>query len=88
VIRAEEQRDVQNEARALDTLARPLNALEDHLDGLPFLLGEQFSVADLNLASVLTLMNRANFDLRAYPEIKRWRESCYDRPSYRKIYPG
>ena len=21
-------------------------------------------------------------------EIKRWRESCYDRPSYRKIYPG
>ena len=88
VIRKEDQRDEQNEARALDTLKRPLNALEQHLDGLQFLLGERFSVADLNLASVLTLINRANFDLQAYPYIKRWRQACYDRPAYQKIYPG
>ena len=88
VIRKEDQRDEQNEARALDTLKRPLNALEQHLDGLQFLLGERFSVADLNLASVLTLINRANYDLRDYPYVKHWRLTCYDRPAYRKIYPG
>jgi glutathione S-transferase len=88
VIRKGDQRDRQNEARALDTLKRPLNALEQYLDGMQFLLGEQFSVADLNLASVLTLINRANYDLRDYPHIKQWRLTCYDRPAYRKIYPG
>jgi len=87
IIRKEDQRDQQNEARALDTLKRPLNALERYLDGLQFLLGERFSVADLNLASVLTLINRANYDLEAYPQVNRWRRACYDRPAYRKIYP-
>lgn len=88
VIRKADQRDQQNEARALADLQRPLNALEDYLDGSPYLLGEQFSVADLNLASVLTLMKRANLNLRAYPEIDRWRRGCCDRDSYRKIYPA
>jgi glutathione S-transferase len=86
VIRTEDQRDPQNEAQALAVLHRPLNALELYLDGLPYLLGQQFTVADLNLASVLTLMNRANYDLRDYPNIKRWRQACYDRPAYRSIY--
>ena len=88
VIRKEGQRDLQNEARALDSLTRPLDALEKYLDGMDYLLGEKFTVADLNLASVLTLMNRANFDLQAYPNTNRWRRACYDRPAYRKIYPG
>lgn len=88
VIRKEEQRDRQNEAGALNALNRPLNALEGYLDGLPYLLGDRFSVADLNLASVLTLMNRANFELHAYPNIDRWRKACYDRPAYQKIYPN
>ena len=88
VIRKEGERDLQNEAQALDTLTRPLDALEKYLDGMDYLLGEKFTVADLNLASVLTLMNRANYDLHAYPNANRWRRACYDRPAYRKIYPG
>jgi len=88
VMRKEAQRDWQNEAQALETLERPLDALESYLAGLQFLLGTQFTVADLNLASVLTLMNRANFELQAYPNIDRWRRACYDRPAYRKIYPN
>ena len=88
VIRKEGERDLQNEAQALDTLTRPLDALEKYLDGMDYLLGEKFTVADLNLASVLTLMNRANYDLQAYPNANRWRRACYDRPAYRKIYPG
>jgi glutathione S-transferase len=88
VMRKEAQRDRQNEAQALETLQRPLDALESYLAGLQFLLGDRFTVADLNLASVLTLMNRANFDLQAYPNTGRWRRACYDRPAYQKIYPN
>ena len=86
VMRTDDQKDTQNEARAIDLLVRPLNALEDHLSTSQYLLGERFSVADLNLASVLTLMNRTDFDLTGYPVIDRWRQTSYDRPSYRKIY--
>jgi glutathione S-transferase len=88
VMRKGDERDQQNEARALDTLKRPLDALEQHLNGRHYLLGEKFNVADLNLASVLTLMNRAKYDLQKYPNTDRWRQACYDRPAYRKIYPG
>ena len=86
VMRTDEQKDRRNEARAIDTLVRPLNALEDHLSTSRYLLGDQFSVADLNLASVLTLMNRTEFDLSGYPTTDRWRQASYDRPSYRRIY--
>lgn len=86
VIKRAGQRDERNEARALETLTRPLEALNGHLDGLQYLLGERFTVADVNLASVLTLMNRAEYDLQHYPNVDRWRNACYDRASYRKIY--
>jgi len=88
IIRKENQRDRDNEKQALDALKRPLDALERYLDNLNYLLGERFTVADLNLASVLTLMNRANYDLQNYPNANRWRQACYDRPAYRKIYSG
>jgi glutathione S-transferase len=86
VIRKSGEQDEENENRSLAALERPLDALENHLKGLPFLIGETFTVADLNLASVLTLMNRAHYDLLQYPNANRWRQSCYDRPAYRKVY--
>ncbi len=80
--------DPEAEAGAVQTLQRPLAALERYLDGLVYLLGDRFTVADLNLASVLTLMNRAHFDLGDYPNIKAWRERCSDRDAYRRVYPA
>ena len=87
-IRSSADRDPDNEARAEQTLRRPMAALEHYLDGRAWLVGDRFTVADLNLASVLTLMNRASYDLSDYPNISRWRGDCYDRPAYRRCYPG
>jgi len=81
-------RDPENEARAEQTLQRPMAALQQYLEDRVWLVGERFTVADLNLASVLTLMNRAHYDLSGYPNVSRWRSACYDRPAYRKCYPG
>ena len=80
--------DPKADAEAVQTLQRPLAALERYLDGLVYLLGDRFTVADLNLASVLTLMNRAHFDLGHFPNIKAWRERCSDRDAYKRVYPG
>jgi glutathione S-transferase len=74
-----EKRDPNQAVEALQKLAGPLKVLDDHLKGHQFLIGNQFTVADLNLASV---MSRATqMDLSATPSVKAWLHRCLDRPA-------
>lgn len=74
-----EKRDPKQAAEALQKLAGPLKVLDDHLKTQQYLVGNQFSVADLNLASV---MSRATqMDLSATPNVKAWLNRCLDRPA-------
>ena len=88
VIRSEDARDRENELRALETVKRPLETLERVLDGKEYLLGDRFNIADLNLASVLTLMTSVKFDLDDSPNTKRWREACYGREAFKRSRPA
>ncbi len=45
------------------------------------LLGDDFTIADLNLSGVMLLFQMIAFDISAYPNVKRWIEACYARPS-------
>ena len=74
-----EKRDPKQAAEALQKLAGPLQVLDDHLKAQPYLIGDRFTVADLNLASV---MSRATqMDLSATPSVKAWLQRCLDRPA-------
>ena len=50
-------------------LERPLKVIEGHLAEQPYLLGKNFTVADLNVASVMAWSMPAKFDLSAYPKL-------------------
>ena len=64
-------------------LERPLKVLDAHLEGRDFLVGDAFSIADLNLASVLDLLiGMAQHDVSHHANVKRWVDACYARPSY------
>lgn len=76
-----ERRDPKVEARALRGLQRPLQVLDDALAGRSMLLGEAFSVADLNVASVMLLLGRVGVPLEAFPQVQRWLAACYGRPA-------
>jgi glutathione S-transferase len=69
-------------AVACRSLKRPLDVLEEHLDGRDFLVGERFTVADINLAEVLRYVQteKALFDRRA--NLKAWIERCQSRAGY------
>ena len=41
-------------------------------------------MADLNVASVLSLATGAKLDMTDYPHIQAWLKRCQDRPAYRK----
>jgi glutathione S-transferase len=67
-------------ARVLAELAKPLGVLDATLDGHDYLLGDRFTVADLNTAVVFTPLIRAEIDFSAHPNAAAWLERCHGRP--------
>ena len=62
-------------------LQRPLKVLDAALAGRNWLVGDAFSVADLNVASVMHLMKNIRFDYSAHTHVQRWADACYARPA-------
>jgi glutathione S-transferase len=66
-------------ADALKVLGPPFRVLDAALAGRPYLLGNDFSVADLNVAAI---MSRAlDMDLTATPNLAAWLKRCLNRPA-------
>jgi glutathione S-transferase len=78
----EEKRDPAVVSRAERGLERPLKVLDAHLTEHAYLLGDEFSLADLSLAGVMELLNMVGFDTAPWPNVHRWRQQCYGRESY------
>lgn len=76
---AEDKRDPAIAAKALAQLEPRLAFLETSLAGRDHLLGERFTIADLNVASVL--YRALKMDLSRTPAVARWLTRCYDRPA-------
>ncbi len=60
-----------------------LRTLNRALQGRPWLLGADFTVADLNVAAVLSPSRAAALDLSPYEPVVRWLSACYARPACR-----
>lgn len=69
-------------AKARSDMDRPLGVLERHLSGRPWVLGSRFTVADLNVASVLDWTRPAGLDLSARPNLAGWLARCLNRPAF------
>jgi glutathione S-transferase len=75
-----------NPARAEDAWARlqkPLGALETSLTDRDYLVGNRFTVADLNVSIVMSLINRLSLDITRYPNVRAWLDTCLGRPAGR-----
>lgn len=77
----EEKRDAGRIERATQALQRPLRVLDAALAGRPMLLGDAFTVADLNVASVMMLLKRVGVDISAHTQVQRWAQACWARPA-------
>ncbi len=66
---------------ATNSLQRPLKVLDAALNGRDWLVGEAFSVADLNVAAVMHLMKMIGFDYSGHANVQRWADACYARPA-------
>jgi glutathione S-transferase len=75
----EDKRDEKVIANAAKGLERPLKVLDDALADRDYLLGDAFSVADLNAAAVMLLLNMVQHDFSAFTNARRWADACYAR---------
>ena len=66
---------------ALQVIAAPFKVLDAALAKTPYLLGDDFTVADLNVAAVIS--RAIAMDLSATPNLRAWLTRCLDRPAAR-----
>jgi glutathione S-transferase len=66
-------------------LRKPLGVLNTTLAERAYLAGGQFSVADLNVASILVWGKMGRLDLSTHSNVARWLESCLARPAYSRV---
>ena len=77
----EDKRDAAAADEAERALAAPLKVLDAAVTATPYLLGDRFTVADLNVASILAWARQARADLTAFPKAESWLKACHDRPA-------
>lgn len=58
--------------------------LDQALNGKKFLNGNEFTLADLNVASVASIAHPIGFDLSPYKNINAWMGAIAERPSFHK----
>lgn len=81
-MRPPEQRDPALAKAGGDAAAARLAVLEKHLAaGGPWLVGRDFTIADVNLAGVLLGSWSNGFDYAPFPKVKAWLDACFARPA-------
>ncbi len=78
--RADEVRDQVPEWQAKGN--RALAAMERHLDGRAWLVGEHMTIADIALYAYTHVADEAGFDLGPYPAIRAWLERVASQPGH------
>ena len=69
---------------AIDTLMTRLETVSELLSSQPFLLGENFSVADAYLFVTLSWGQYVNVDISRWPALARYADKISERPAVQK----
>lgn len=88
VLRPEEERDLAAADKGEAELQKPLAILNDALAGRDYLVGDRFTVADLNVAAVLSWVKIGRVDLSAFPNLTAWMGRCLERPAFTNLIQG
>ena len=80
-----EQRDEKVALAGIETLKAPFKVIDDQLRKSEYLLGNEFTIADLNVASVMSITQYLQLDLSAIPAAQKWLQKCVERPANQRV---
>ena len=83
----EDQRDLKMADESEQQLQNPLAVLDQRLAITGYLVGPTFTVADLNVASVLSWARMGRVNLISFPHVDQWLAGCLKRPAAVKARP-
>jgi len=63
---------------------RYLAILDKSLEGKEYLVGDQFTLAEINVTVAVSYAHFVDYDYSAYPNITRWMKMVMDRPAFLK----
>ena len=66
--------------RCRAVIARPFAVLDEILSEQTHLLGDRFTVADLNVSCILSRLEGTGIDLAPTPHLRDWLVRCWSRP--------
>jgi glutathione S-transferase len=73
---------------SVKSIERPLARLEKHLQTKDYVVGNRFTVADLNLAEVLRYAMSEGYLFEKHPRVKAWLARCHARPAFEAMMAG
>lgn len=76
-----DRRDAKVAEDAETQVRRPLTMLESILANSPYLLGERFTAADLNVAAVASASRLSAISMAPFPRVAAWAKRCQGRPA-------
>lgn len=85
VMNPPEQRDEKAALAAVEALKAPLGVLEESLKGKEYLLGKNFTIADLNVAAVMSWAPMMRLDMSSTPNVQAWLQKCLGREANKKV---
>jgi len=85
IILPADKRDENVVLKAIETLKPPLKVVDEHLHKSEYLIGRDFTIADLNVASVLSISRFIQLDLSSTPTALKWLQKCLDRPANQRV---
>ena len=73
-------------AVATRMLKRPFEILDAHLSSQEYLVGNRFTVADLNVAEICRYAMSEKALTDPSPNVVAWYERCHDRPAFKDMW--
>lgn len=80
----EDKRDHKVIEKAQGKIPGLLKVLDHALSGKDYLVGGKFTVADINMATVVSIATHIHVDVTPYKGILSWMEKINTRPAFRK----
>lgn len=70
--------------KAKEKIPGLLRILDQAISGKEYLVGNRFTVADINMASVVSILAHLHMDVSPYKGILNWMEKINSRPAFRR----
>ena len=80
------ERNAKVASAAVETLRAPFRVLDQELAGREYLVGNRFTVADINVAECVRYAQAAPELFETAPRVKAWLAACQSRPVFRAMW--